>query len=584
MSGTCAEHLLLEGALAAWLGTPACLVFSSGYAANTGVISALAIKGDRLFSDALNHASIIDGCRLSGAETVVVPHLDLTALAGALERSGRGGSRWVVTESYFGMDADSPDLAALRQLCDQHGAGLIVDEAHALGVFGPEGRGLCAASGIVPDVLVGGMGKALGLQGGFAASSESFRAWFWNRARSFGFSTAFSPLLSALGVEQLAKLRQADHPRRRLIQHELRLQQRLLNEGVPLAPGRHGPIFPVIVGSEELTLAAAQALLARGIVCQAIRPPTVPRGTSRLRVTLRADMSEGDVEQLADALISVCAPPVSAAGAPVPARGALASDAPEGRDHLPSPARAAEAAGTAARADAATHEPPRALDGPVWIVLGTGTEVGKTFVAEALVRLLAGRGRAVAGLKPIETGLDSGSLLSSDASRLAAASFHVKQPSPHPLYGFSDPVTPALAARRAGISILLPHLQKWLQQVAAERPVDGPCCAVLETAGGVFSPLGPALSNFDLALSVGPARWILVAPDRLGVLHEVIASLGAMASLGRSPDWIVLSAPSAADASTGQNLSELQAWGVATPILALARGETVPLGLLLDGA
>ena len=162
VSGTTPEHEALERELAEWLQMDSVLLFSSAYAANIGVLSALALQGDAIFSDELNHASIIDGCRLSRADTVVVPHRDLSALATALARPRPDRSvRWVVTESYFSMDGTSPDLEELRALCDRHGAALILDETHSLGVFGPEGRGLSAAAGVRPDLLIGAVRRAV---------------------------------------------------------------------------------------------------------------------------------------------------------------------------------------------------------------------------------------------------------------------------------------------------------------------------------------------------------------------------------------------------------------------------------------
>src|SRR5262249_14986618 len=153
---------------------------------------ALARPGDVVVSDALNHASLIDGARLSRAEVAVVPHADVGAIDRAL--AGRAGRRaWVLVESYYSMDADGHDLAALRHVCDEHGAALVIDEAHALGVLGPEGRGLAAAAGVRADVLVGTLGKAFGAQGAFVAGRAELRDWLWNRARSFVFSTGISP-------------------------------------------------------------------------------------------------------------------------------------------------------------------------------------------------------------------------------------------------------------------------------------------------------------------------------------------------------------------------------------------------------
>jgi len=184
----------------------------------------------------------------------------------------------------------------------------------------------------------------------------------------------------------------------------------------------------------------------------------------------------------------------------------------------------------------------------------------------------------VAGLKPIETGLQTGGLLVSDAAALAAVSFHVKLPSPHPLYGFQEPLTPALAARRASASIELRAIPEWVAR--AEPTHGGSLNVVVETAGGVFSPISDHATNLDLAVALGPATWILVAPDRLGVLHDVASCLQAMRAVGRWPDWLVLSAPDSADASTGTNAAEL-CRRPAPPAITLPRHETALLDALL---
>lgn len=306
ISGTHPVHLALEEALADWVGLPSALLSSSGYAANVGCIAALAGEGDVVLSDALNHASLIDGCRLSRAAVVVYPHLDATALAKELARLPRTGRTWVLTESYFSMDGDTPDLPALRRLCDEAGARLIVDEAHALGVFGSDGAGLCSRAGIAPDVLVGTLGKAIGTQGAFVAGATVLRTWLWNRARSFVFSTAPSPLLSALTLDRLTAVRRDDEARSRLAENAATLREDLRRRGVPVVPGSHGPIVPVILGENPRATAAASALAAHGYRALAIRPPTVPEGTSRLRVTLSANLSAGQLRELGALLQRAC--------------------------------------------------------------------------------------------------------------------------------------------------------------------------------------------------------------------------------------------------------------------------------------
>jgi len=286
------EHRVLEHDLAAWLETEAALVFSSGYAANVGATSALAQPGDLVVSDALNHASLIDGCRLSRARVEVVPHLDLAAVDRAL--SARTEARaWVVTESYFSMDADGPDLRALRAIADQRGAALYVDEAHALGVFGPSGRGLCAEAGVVPDILVGTLGKSLGASGAFVAGCGPLVSWLWNRARSFVFSTGSSPVVAATARRNLARVLAEPALRGRLRANVDAMRSGLAR--LRLAPLGAGPVIPVVIGEPQRAMDAAAALRARGVHVQAVRPPTVPAGSSRIRLTVTARHSAEDV-------------------------------------------------------------------------------------------------------------------------------------------------------------------------------------------------------------------------------------------------------------------------------------------------
>jgi 8-amino-7-oxononanoate synthase len=284
--------------LAAWVGHESALLFTSGYAANLGLVSALGQPGTVVVSDALNHASLIDGCRLSRARVAVVPHLELAAVRAALEHSSAERARWVVTESYFSMDGDGPDLPALRSLCDEFKASLIVDEAHALGVFGPEGAGRCAEAQVRADAIMGTLGKAVGLQGAFVAGPRVLRALLWNRARSFVFSTAMSPLLAALGVFHVQQVRAADTRRSLLRAHAFLARDHLTGNGLRLTPGSFGPILPLLVGDEAKALALATSLAERGVLAQAIRPPTVPPGHSRVRLTLSAIWTTPKVDDL----------------------------------------------------------------------------------------------------------------------------------------------------------------------------------------------------------------------------------------------------------------------------------------------
>jgi 8-amino-7-oxononanoate synthase len=300
--GTRSAQVELERQLAAWVRLPAALLFTSGYAANVGVLSALGAADTFVISDRLNHASIIDGARLSRATVAVVPHLELSAFEHALQQSHSARARWVVAESCFSMDGDGPDLRELRALCDRYFAGLIVDEAHALGVFGPRGAGRCIEAGVVPDVLIGTMGKAVGTQGAFAAGSAALRTLLWNRARSFVFSTATSPLLAARTLLHVERVQAADDLRARLAATTSKLRERLRALGVPIQPGLHAPIVPILVGNNDAALRAASNLASAGILAQAIRPPTVPPGSARLRITVSAAWPEGAVEWVSAAV------------------------------------------------------------------------------------------------------------------------------------------------------------------------------------------------------------------------------------------------------------------------------------------
>jgi 8-amino-7-oxononanoate synthase len=307
VQGTFEEHVELEQELAAWTGFPASLLTLSAFAANVGLIPALAGPDALVVSDALNHASIVDGCRLAKARVVITPHLALEAVEAALAGHHGGGPAWVVTEGLFSMDGDCPDLHALRVLCDRYEAGLVVDEAHSLGVLGPEGAGRAAAQAVRPDVLVAGLGKAVGAQGGVVASSEAMRTWLWNRARGFVFSTAPSPALTRLVLEQARLARAANAARSTLARRSRELRSGLEEIGVPALGLAESPIVPIVLGPSARALEVMQTLRTRGILVQAIRPPTVPPGAARLRLTVHADWPDDAVPRIIEALELACA-------------------------------------------------------------------------------------------------------------------------------------------------------------------------------------------------------------------------------------------------------------------------------------
>ena len=309
VTGRGAVHDALERALARFEGTASALLFSSGYAANLGTIAALVTKGDAVYLDAKNHASIIDGARLSGARMEVYPHGDTAFLRRRLARRTDFRRRLIVTDSLFSMDGDFAPLADLAELAEQHDAMLMVDEAHATGVFGQSGRGVCEELNVEDGVhiRVGTLSKALGSMGGFVAGSEPLIAWLLNRARSYVFSTAPPEPLAAAALESLDVV--IGEPARRTI---LRKRAAVLRAGLQSQgwnTGRsHSQIVPVILGDPVRTMALSRGLQDRGLFVPGIRPPTVPRGECLLRISLGYLHSDESIQRLLDALSEVDGP------------------------------------------------------------------------------------------------------------------------------------------------------------------------------------------------------------------------------------------------------------------------------------
>ncbi|MGB5545752.1 MAG: 8-amino-7-oxononanoate synthase [Polyangiales bacterium] len=288
ITGTMDAHREAEAAFADFLGTPAAALFSTGYAANLGTVQAVVGPGDVIFSDALNHASLIDGCRLSRARVQVFSHRSADHLESLLRQHRRAAKRaLIITDSLFSMDGDIAPLKEIAGLARSFDAGLLVDEAHALGVFGPEGRGLAATQGVEPDLIVGTLGKSFGVAGAFVAGSEEAVALIRNRARSFVYSTAPPPMLARAAIAALELVRNADEARRVLLGHADALRSGLRQLGFDVPPGS-SQILPVLIGGNERTMRLSAQLLDRGVFVQGIRPPTVAEGTARLRLTAMA--------------------------------------------------------------------------------------------------------------------------------------------------------------------------------------------------------------------------------------------------------------------------------------------------------
>jgi 8-amino-7-oxononanoate synthase len=305
ITGTMDAHRDAEAAYADFMGAPAAALFSTGYAANVGTVQALAGPGDVIFSDALNHASLIDGCRLSRATVHVYSHRDADHLESLLrEHRPRSRRALIITDSLFSMDGVTAPLGDLATLARSFDAGLLVDEAHALGVFGPSGRGLAAARGVEPDVVVGTLGKSFGVAGAFVAASEEVVSLIRNRARSFVYSTAPPPLVARAAIAALELVRGADAARKTLLSNagKLRSELRLLGFEVP---DGNSQILPILIGDNDRTMQLSAKLLTRGVFVQGIRPPTVPEGTARLRLTPMATHRPEHIARAIDAFASL---------------------------------------------------------------------------------------------------------------------------------------------------------------------------------------------------------------------------------------------------------------------------------------
>ena len=312
ISGSMRIHRRLEERLADFERRPAALLFGSGYLANTGVIGALARKGDVVFSDALNHASIVDGCRLAGADSFIYRHADLEHLAWGLRRVP-GHAALIATDGVFSMDGDVAPLEGIVKLAHDHGAKVMVDEAHGTGAIGPGGRGAVAAAGVGKgvDVIVGTLGKALGSYGAYVCCERKMARYLTNTARTFIFSTAPAPPSVAAAMAALELLREEPRRVEKLQRNAAILRGALTEEGAP-APEGETQILPITVGGANEAVSASERALAHGVFAQAIRPPTVPPGTSRLRLTVMASHTKTELRQAAKVIARAI--PVPAAG------------------------------------------------------------------------------------------------------------------------------------------------------------------------------------------------------------------------------------------------------------------------------
>jgi 8-amino-7-oxononanoate synthase len=308
VSGNMTVHRRLEERLAEFQRAPRCVLFGSGYLANAGVVSALAREGDVVFSDELNHASLVDGCRLAKARTFVYRHRDVEHLQwGLAEAEGRGSL--IVTDGVFSMDGDVAPLAEIVALARRYDARVMVDEAHATGTFGPGGRGTVAAAGLEDevDVVMGALGKSLGAYGAFACCDQAMARYLVNTARTLIFSTALPPPVAAAAMAALELL--ATQPRlvERVQRNAEVMRDGLAAEGILTGPSCT-QILPLVIGDAEDAVTASRRALEQGVFASAIRPPTVPAGTSRIRLSVMASHSRTELRSAARTLAEVARP------------------------------------------------------------------------------------------------------------------------------------------------------------------------------------------------------------------------------------------------------------------------------------
>ena len=307
LSGNAKIWEQLESEIAQFMGSEAALYFNSGYSANLGVLSALIQPGDVVFSDAANHASIIDGLRLAGARKVIFPHLDMDSLERELRmKSESAGQTFIVSESIFSMDGDCASISDLVMLAERYGAELIIDEAHATGVIGPQGRGLVAASGFSDRVLVTihPCGKALAGMGCFVCCSEKLKQYLINQARTFIFSTALPPYMAAQMRAAIRIVAFADQQRNDLGSLSAFLRNQLRESGFDIGRG-HTQIIPIFLGENDRAVRFSGLLNEAGFGVRPIRPPSVPVGTARLRISLNAKLTTDLLARFSDVLVSI---------------------------------------------------------------------------------------------------------------------------------------------------------------------------------------------------------------------------------------------------------------------------------------
>jgi len=529
VTGTQSIHRDFERELAAWKGHGDAALLSSGYLANLAVVTALVGPGDTIVSDQLNHASIVDACRLARAQTRIYNHGDVDHAAALL--ADAPGRRVLVTDGVFSMDGDLAPLAQLCEVAARHGAAVVVDDAHGSGVIGPDGRGTAAALGCEDGVaaIVGTLSKSLGSTGGYVAASSEVVDWLRNRARPFIFDTAPGAPSIAAAAAALEVARREPARRQHAVAMAQRLARGLRDRGHTVGEVA-ACIVPVMVGDNAAALATMDRLLADDVLAVAIRPPSVPVGTARLRATTMSTHTEDDIDLAIAAIDRALRHP-----SPLPIPHRPASTAPAAAAIRSKPRTRFEVA--------AVSEVLGARLGRGFVVTGTDTGVGKTVVSA----LLCAAAQAVY-VKPVQSGADEGDDDAAVVAELARVPTVVGR-------RLGEPLAPAVAGRRAGLltsaaDLLDPILRA--MQAHPDRPV------VIEGAGGLLVELatdGTTLADLAERLEL---PVVVVARPGLGTLNHTLLTLEACDRRGLRVAGIVVSGmPVRADVATATNLAEL---------------------------
>ncbi|MGB0953698.1 MAG: dethiobiotin synthase [Planctomycetota bacterium] len=474
LRGNLPVHRQAEAEAAHWMGTEAALLLPSGWQANLAMLTTLAGAEDVLFCDALNHASLIDGSRLSRARVEVFAHNDVDALRSALARHPGARRRIVVVEDVYSMDGDRAPLAALLEVCAEMDAYLIRDMAHAAGLFPQDGLN---QERVLATMFTGG--KALGLAGGFACASQLVIDTLINRGRSFVFTTAVPPMLAA-ALRKAMQVVQAEPEHAQTLFERASLLRERLQEGGIESSGE-GPIVPVRIGDAARAMQVAEKVRADGFEVRAVRPPTVPPGTSRLRIVVHAAHTPAQIEGLAASLVD-----------------AMREESRHATVEAMAPKR----------------------EGEHLFVCGTDTDVGKTVVSALLVRAAVRLGLDTRYWKPVQTGLESDTETVLGLAQLDPA--HAPDPAVHlPL-----PASVDQAARDAGTEV---HRAPVLEQTHQQLRTEADAFWILEGAGGLRVPWNTREDQADYLQKLAPAT-VLVARSGLGTLNHTLLTIEAMAA------------------------------------------------------